>query len=126
MSMKFLTSIDLGQNELQNFRIQNLATDPGSPVPGQFWFNTQTFQLKVYDGVAIRVLGTLANKLTDFAAPSTALQLGGQTVQNLGAPVNATDAATKQYVDKTTSLRPAENRKPRARGRRSPGGLTDE
>jgi len=99
MSMKFLSPIDLGQNELQNARIQNLATDPGSPLPGQFWFNTTTFQLKVYDGTAIRVLAGLQNKLTDFAAPSSALQLAGQTIQNLGNPVNATDAATKQYVD---------------------------
>jgi hypothetical protein len=95
MSMKFLSSIDLGQNELQNFRVQNLAMDPGSPKPGQAWFNTTTFQLKVYDGSAVRTVGTLANKLTDFAAPSSPLSLAGQTIQNLGDPVNASDAATK-------------------------------
>lgn len=113
MSMKFLSAIDLGQNELQNARIQNLATDPGSPVPGQWWFNTTTFQMKYYDGAAIRVVAGLQNKLTDFAVPSSALQLGGQTIQNLGAPVNATDAATKQYVEPGLSVLPATG-KPRA------------
>ncbi len=114
MSMKFLSSIDLGQNELQNVRVQNLGADPGSPLPGQFWFNTTSFQLKYYDGAAVRVLAGLQNKITDFSAPTVAVNLGSQTIQNLGAPVNPTDAATKQYVDKTRSLRPAETSKPRA------------
>jgi hypothetical protein len=40
MSRKFLTSIDLNRNELQNGVIHNLATDPGTGVAGQLYFNT--------------------------------------------------------------------------------------
>jgi hypothetical protein len=50
MSRKFLTSIDLNLNELQNGVIQNLATDPGTGVAGQLYFNTVAQTLKVYNG----------------------------------------------------------------------------
>lgn len=42
MSKKFLTHVDLVQNELQNAVIQNLATAPGTPKPGQVYYNTAT------------------------------------------------------------------------------------
>jgi hypothetical protein len=46
--MKFLHPINLVKNELQNARIQNLASDPANPVVGQIYFNTGDQELKVY------------------------------------------------------------------------------
>lgn len=48
MARKYGVSIDLNQNELQNARVQNLASDPASGVEGQVYYNTTSKKLRVY------------------------------------------------------------------------------
>jgi hypothetical protein len=52
VAQKFLTNLDLNKNELQNAKVQNLATAPSSPATGQIYFDTVDGELYVYDGSA--------------------------------------------------------------------------
>ncbi len=52
MAITYLSPINLGQLELQNAKIQNLGSDPGSPVKGQLWLNSTSNLMKWYDGSA--------------------------------------------------------------------------
>lgn len=119
MARKYLVPIDLSQNELQNPRMQNLASAPGSPVIGQFYYNTTTGRFE-YRGASAWIDPTAranhtgtqtaatisdfdtqvrTSRLDQMAAPTAAVSLNSQRITNLGAPTTATDAATRGYVD---------------------------
>lgn len=70
---KFLNNIDLQKNELQNAKVHALATDPGSPVAGQVYFNTADGRLKIYDGTSWRYASGLFDNADISATAAIAL-----------------------------------------------------
>jgi len=120
---RFNAPIDLLKSELRNAVVQNLATAPTSPLPGQLYYDTTVNGVLIWNGTAWisasspaaatnATLGTL--ELTgDLGGTATAptvvnLHLAGDTAVNhkltgLLDPTLAQDAATKNYVD-TRSL----------------------
>lgn len=119
MAKKILVAYDFSQNEIQNARIQNLASDPSSPTIAQIWYNTTTGKL-MWRGASssidptaranhsgTQLAGTIsdfstavvAHRLDQFALPTASIALNGQRLTNLADPVGAQDAATKNYVD---------------------------
>jgi hypothetical protein len=53
----FLAPIDLNKNELQNMRLQNLASAPENPVEGQQYFDTTEKVPKSFNGTSWEVMG---------------------------------------------------------------------
>lgn len=61
--MKYLTSIDLNRNELQNAVMQPLAQAPANPKLGQFYYNSTDLTMYQWNGQAWKPIPT---KLTDL------------------------------------------------------------
>ena len=73
MAKKFLTPIEMSQLEILQLRLQNLATDPGTPVVGQVWFDTATNRLGIRGSAATYKLVRDGGDLTAGSVANTAL-----------------------------------------------------
>jgi hypothetical protein len=95
MARSFLTPIDLNKLELLNLRLQQLASDPGTPVTGQTYYNTANNSIRFYNGTAWVDLG----RLDQVSIPTSAVSMNNQRLTTLADPTTGTDAANKNYVD---------------------------
>ncbi len=108
MARKQGNAINMQQNELQNPRLHSLASAPGSPVEGQFWYNTTTRKFEFRDNTQTvdptaraNHTGTqTASTISDFTAAARAavagtdLAMGGAKITGLANGTSAQDAVT--------------------------------
>ena len=93
--MKVLNNLDLVKNELQNARVQNLATAPSSPAVGQFYYDTVLGYLRVYNGTGWDRLDD--NWVSSVGATAPIQSSGGAT------PTISIDAATTSAAGSMSS-----------------------
>lgn len=103
MAIPVVSPINLLKNELQNARIQNLASAPSSPVAGQVYFDTTDDVLKFYDGASwIDTSGGGISALTGDVSASGSGSVSA-TVNTVGgaSATNIADAVTKRHTQHT-------------------------
>ena len=97
--MKFLTNLDLSQNEIQNAVIQPLAAAPANPKLGQIYYNSSDSLLYQYDGAQWKPVGK------GYELPAaTKTALGGVKVgDRLSVAADGTLSADKQTDNNLTA-----------------------
>lgn len=95
--MKYGNDIDGGNNHLNNVALQQLASDPGTPIEGQIWENTTTHVFKCYLNGAVVTLATgggVANAFSSIVATGTAAAIGSDSIAFSSANSAITVVAT--------------------------------
>lgn len=106
MAQKFVTNIDLNQNQLLKSRFESLATDPSTNnFEGRLIYNSTEKVLKVYDGTTWRkALHALSSSTTALTATesngSVTFSIADSIPSGASGLLNGTD---KQALDNKTS-----------------------
>lgn len=92
------TDLNFNQKKAKNVLIDPLAADPGSPLEGQFWYNTTTHIPKFYNGTSSLSIGntnTLAQTLALGATTGgAAIDFAGGQAQHMVVWNNAGSPGT--------------------------------
>jgi len=102
----FYDAINLATNQLEQARIENLGSDPGSGVEGQIYFNTTSDKLRIYANGAWADVGG-ASGVTSFTnANGTFVSAGTVNTTATGAvTVGTIDLSATGTPDATKFLR---------------------
>jgi len=92
-----------GNSPIKNLRIENLASDPGTPTTGQIWFNTTEGVYKGYDGTSI-ITFSIGGDVAPLQSEVNAIETGAglNTDGTYTAPVGT------NYLGSATSLKNAD------------------
>lgn len=82
MALKYLVDLDLGGNEVQNFSLQNLATDPSGASAGRIYFNTASNAVFVHNGTGFVRVGLRADGSTITESSGT-ISIGTIAISNV-------------------------------------------
>jgi len=96
----FYDAINLATNQLEQARIENLGSDPGSGVEGQIYFNTTSDKLRIYANGAWTDVGA-ASGVTSFT------NANGTFVSATTVNTTATGAVTVGTIDLSATGTPS-------------------
>ncbi len=107
--MRYLTSIDLVRNELQNAVIQVLASDPTTGKLGQIYYNSTSKALMQYDGAKWNRVGVVYQQESTTGAVITGLDANGNvtTTNVTGLTLTGYTPVEGGYVTADMSLQEA-------------------
>lgn len=108
---KFVTNINLLQNELQNAVIQVLVTDPATGKLGQIYYNSANKALMQYDGAKWNRVGVVYQQDSTTGAVITGLDASGNvtTTNVTGLTLTGYTPVDGGYVTAGMSLQEAMN-----------------
>ena len=99
--INFLNTVDLNKNQLNNAAIQSLATDPGTAVEGQIYFNTTVHDLKVYANGAWKEVGATSG--VERFSNANGTYVANSVVNNLATGDVTTGTVDLTAVDGTST-----------------------
>ena len=107
--MKYVNSLNLLQNELQNAVIQVLATDPATGKLGQIYYNSANKALMQYDGTQWNRVGVVYQQNSTTGAVITGLDASGNvtTTNVTGLTLVGYTPVEDGYVSANMSLEDA-------------------
>lgn len=100
MPIPFLDNLNLNQNELQNAIAQSLGSAPGTPKPGQFYYDSGNNVIKFWNGsawVPVDAAKSSNIPLSALAGIANATLLGNNTGAS-GAPIPLTATQVKALL----------------------------